>query len=402
MAQYSYTAVSKTGQRVQGQMEASGENELRVMLRSQNLRPVKIQKVKAAQAGISTSFSALSGRISDTDLLLFTRQMAILISSGIPLVQGLEIISTQSISKPMKDLIISVKEKVSSGSFLNEALKQYPLVFSELYISMIKAGEASGSLDGIFKRLMRYLEDSIKLKKMVKGAMVYPVSVAVVAVGVLIIMLTFVIPKFEEMLVSQGQELPGITQFVIDASHFTQDNIFYILGGIGLFVVLLRRYLKSEEGKNFFDTAILRVPLFGELTKKVAVARFARTLQTMLSSGINLLDSLEISKGGIGNRVYAGQIAKIKSEIEGGKTLAIVLSKITLFPSMMVQMVTVGETTGNLDQMLERVADFYEEEVENFVGNMTKLMEPAILVVLGGMVAGLMIAMYLPVFKIAG
>ena len=402
MAQYSYTAVSKTGQRVQGQLEASGENELRVMLRSQNLRPVKIVKVKAAQAGVATTFSALSGRISDADLLLFTRQMAILISSGIPLVQGLEIISTQSISKPMKDLVVSVKEKVSGGSFLHEAMKQYPLVFSELYISMIKAGEASGSLDGILKRLMRYLEDSIKLKKMVKGAMIYPVSVMVVGVAVLIIMLTFVIPKFEEMLLAQNQELPAITQFVIDASHFTQQNIFYILGLIGIAVILIRRYFASEEGKNFFDNAILKVPLFGELTKKVAVARFARTLQTMLASGINLLDSLEISKGGIGNRVYAGHIAKIKSEIEGGKTLAIVLAKITLFPSMMVQMVTVGETTGNLDQMLERVADFYEEEVQNFVSGMTKLMEPMILVVLGGMVAGLMVAMYLPVFKIAG
>lgn len=402
MAQYAYTAVAKTGERVTGQIEASGENELRVMLRSQNLRPVKIQKVKAKNAGVTASLSFMSGRIADNDVLLFMRQLSILIAAGIPLVQGLEIITGQMQNKAMQTLINSIKDKVSSGSFLWESMKQYPLVFSELVTSMIKAGEASGSLDIILKRIMRYLEDAMKLKKMVKGAMVYPVSVTVVGVAVLFIMLTFVIPKFEEMLASNNQELPQITQIVIDMSHFCQEYWYLILGSIGLFVMVLRRYLKSEEGINFYDTYILKVPLFGELTKKVAVARFCRTMQTMLASGINLLDSIEICKGAVGNRVYANVLAKIKTEVESGKTLTAVIAKQPLFPSMMVQMVTVGETTGNLDAMLERVADFYEEDINNLVGNMTKLMEPIILVVLGGLVAGMMVAMYLPVFRAAG
>jgi type IV pilus assembly protein PilC len=221
-------------------------------------------------------------------------------------------------------------------------------------------------------------------------------------VGVLFIMLTFVIPKFEDMLASNNQELPDITRYVIEASHFTQAYAFHIIGAMAVLVMLIRRYLATVEGKNFFDAVILKVPLFGDLTKKVAVARFSRTMQTMLSSGINLLDSLDIAKGAVGNNVYSGVVVKIKSEVESGKTLAATISRQPLFPGMMVQMVTVGETAGNLDNMLERVADFYEEEVQNLVGNMTKLLEPIILVVLGGMVAGLMVAMYLPIFKMGG
>ena len=402
MAQYAYVAVNRSGVKVQGQIEASGENDLRVMLRAQSLRPLKIQKIKAAGAGLAASLSVLTGRISDTEVLLFTRQLSILIGAGIPLVQGLEIIQSQITSRPFRNMLISIREKVSSGSFLWESLAQQKLVFSDIYVSMVKAGEASGALDVILKRLMRYLEESIKLKKMVQSAMVYPITVSIVGMGVLFIMLTFVIPKFEDMLASNNQELPDITKFVIDASHFTQAYAFHIVGASAVLVMLLGRYLATVEGKNFFDAVILKVPLFGNLTKKVAVARFSRTMQTMLSSGINLLDSLDIARGAVGNNVYSSVITKLKTEVESGKTLSDTLAKQPLFPGMMVQMVTVGETAGNLDNMLERVADFYEEEVTNLVGNMTKLLEPIILVVLGGMVAGLMVAMYLPIFKMGG
>lgn len=400
MAQYQYVATNKDGESVQGSLEAGSESELRVALRSQNLRPTKINK-----AGSLTSMSGLNifrVRVSDAEVLLFTRQLAILINSGIPLVQGLEIIGGQVSSSKMRDIVSSIKDRVSSGSFLWESLKSYPEAFSSLYVSMVKAGESSGALDTILKRLMRYLEDIIKLKKLVKGAMVYPIAVVSIGVGVILVMLTFVIPKFEEMLLSSGQELPQLTQMVIDSSHFCSRNIGVILGGMIGIVILTRRYLETDEGRNFFDSLILNLPFIGNMALKVYVARFSRTMQTMLSSGINLLDSIEICKGAVGNRTFSAQLAKVRSEVESGKSMAVVLSKNSLFPSMMVQMVTVGETTGNLDQMLERVADYYEEEVTEIVSNLTKMIEPFILVGLGGMVAGLMIAMYLPIFKMAG
>ena len=402
MAKFAYTAVGRDGVKVKGEMEAGSENELRVSLRGQNLRPLKIQKAAATSSAAYSAMQLIGGRISDTDVLLVTRQLSILIGAGIPLVQGLEIISSQVEKPALKNLIIELREKISGGSFLWESLAAHPLAFSSLYISMVKAGESSGSLEVILKRLMLYLEDAIKLRKMVKGAMIYPVSVLVVGIAVVFIMLTFVIPKFEEMLAANNQELPDLTRIVINLSHFCANNFFYIVATIALMVFLVRSYMKTEEGQILFDKYILVVPLFGTLIQKVSVARFCRTMQTMLTSGINLLDSIDICRGAVGNRTYGTSLAKVKSEVESGKTLAIVLAKLPIYPHMMVQMVTIGETTGNLDSMLAKVADYYEEEVMNLVGNMTKLIEPFILVFLGGSVAVLMIAMYLPIFKMAG
>jgi type IV pilus assembly protein PilC len=402
MAQFSYLAVNKAGERVKGTIDAPSEAEVRVMLRSQSLRPVKIDKPGALEVDLVKLGGIFSGRPKDTDVLIFTRQLSILISSGVPLLQGLEIIAAQIESPAMKETILALREKISGGSFLWEALKPYEKTFSEIYINMIRAGEAAGALDTILQRLIQYLDDAYKLKKLVKGAMIYPIAITIVGIVVVIVMMVYVIPKFEDLLKGAGQELPAPTQFVIDASHFIQHNLIYMMGIGAALTVIIKKYLGTEEGRTFFDHYVLKVPLFGAILLKVGVARFARTLQTLLTSGINLLDAMDITKDAVGNKTISATMAQMKSEVEQGKTLAGVMAKMPIFPNMVTQMVTVGESTGNLDKMLERVADFYEEEVRDMVGNMTKMIEPFVLVFLGGMVGGLLIAMYLPIFKMAG
>ncbi|MEW6058071.1 MAG: type II secretion system F family protein [Bdellovibrionota bacterium] len=401
MPQYMYTAVNRGGEKIKGSVDAPNENEARVMLRSQQLRPLTIAKAGAFEIDLA-KLGGLIGAVKSTDVLLFTRQLSILVSSGIPLMQGLEVIAGQIQSPAMKRVVLAIKEKVTGGSFLWEAMQAYRAVFPDVYISMVKAGEASGSLDPILKRLTKYLDDANKLKKLVQGALIYPIAITAVGIVVTIVMLVFVIPKFEELLTSSGQELPEVTRMVIAASHFVQHNILYIIAGLATTGYLGGRYVKTDEGRAFFDYASLKVPLFGQLLLKVAVSRFARTMQTLLSSGINLLDALDICRDAVGNKTLAETMVKMRLEVEKGKSLGAVMDKMPIFPSMVVQMVTVGESTGNVDKMLERVADYYEEDVQALVGNLTKMIEPFVLVFLGGLVGGLMIAMYLPIFKLAG
>lgn len=399
MPQFAYVAVNKVGERVKGTVDAPNEAEVRVILRAQALRPIRINKPSALEFDLT---AILSNTVADTDVILFTRQLSILISSGIPLVQGLDIIANQIASPGMKRIVLSIKEKLTGGTFLWEAMKPYSEVFPDIYISMVRAGEASGALDVILKRLIKYMDDAHKLKKLVKGAMIYPIAVTAVGIIVIIVMMVFVIPKFEDLLKGAGQALPAPTQFVIDLSHWFQNNIFYIVFGILGGIFSIRKYYHSEEGRNFFDYYSLKLPLFGPMLLKVAVARFSRTMQTLLSSGINLLDAIDITRDAIGNRTLAETLTKMRSEVETGKTLAGIMTKMPIFPSMVVQMVTVGENTGNLDKMLERIAEYYEEDVQDMINNLTKLIEPFVLVFLGGAVAGLMVAMYLPIFEMAG
>lgn len=401
MSQFTYTAINKEGEKIKGSIDAPNESEVRVMLRSQNLRPLKIGATSALDLDIG-KLLGIGGSFGRADVLLFTKQLSILISSGIPLVQGLEIITDQIKSPALKQAIMAIREKVTGGAFLWEALNAYRESFSDIFISMIRAGEAAGALDAIFKRLIKYLEDAEKLRKLVVGAMIYPIAIVSVGIIVVIIMMVFVIPKFEDLLKGAGQKLPAPTQFVINASHFFQHNLGYMIAIAVGFSFVLKRYLKTPEGRRVFDYYILKMPLFGGLLLKIAVARFARTMQTLLSSGINILDALEICRDAIGNESIAQNIVTIKSEVEQGKTLSAVMAKIPVFPSMVVQMLTVGESTGNVDKMLERIAEYYEEEVQAVVSNLSKLIEPLVLVFLGGMVGGLMIAMYLPIFQMAG
>jgi type IV pilus assembly protein PilC len=302
----------------------------------------------------------------------------------------------------MKTVILTMKEKVAQGSYFWESLGGFPKVFPKLYVSLIRAGETSGSIDQMLKRLSRYLEDANRLRKMVKGAMMYPIIVVSVGIGVIALMLTFVIPKFEELLSQSGQELPAPTKIVLMLSHFMTGNIVYIVVGGITFIFLFVRFVQSPEGKAFIDRAFFNAPLFGNIMRKAGTARFARTMQTLLASGVNLIDAVEICRATVDNAVIEAAVAKIRGEIEAGKTFGMVVTKLKIFPDMAVQMMTVGESTGNLDQMLDKIAEFYEEEVENLVAGMTKMIEPIILVFLGGAVGGLLIAMYLPIFKLAG
>lgn len=401
MPEYQYQGVDKTGKRVSGKVDAPNEGELRMTLRGLGIRPTSISKVGALNADLSTLLKG-AVHVPIEQLVTFTRQLQVLIGSGIPLVQGLEILTDQSSSVSLKNILSAVREKVSQGTYLWEALSAYPSVFPKLYVALIRAGEASGSLDQMLKRLSRYLEDSDRLRKQIKGAMLYPIIVISIGAAVVALMLVFVIPKFEEMLKGAGQELPGPTQVVIDASHFLVENIYTLVAASMISGYLIRRYFKSDEGRGVLDRVLFRLPLFGEMIQKAGVARFSRTMQTLLSSGVNLIDAIDICKTTIDNVVLEDAVGKIRSEVEAGKTFGMVVGKLGVFPKMAVQMIVVGESTGNLDKMLEKVADFFETEVDAMVAGMSKLIEPIILVILGGMVGGMMIAMYLPIFKMAG
>ncbi|MFZ9595940.1 MAG: type II secretion system F family protein [Bdellovibrionia bacterium] len=405
MPAFKYSAIDKSGKLVKGSLEVEDETALRMTLRAQGLRPRRLtfaKKEGALDLGFLSSAQRQVKAVPISVLVGFTRQLQVLVSSGVPLVQALEILLDQHSDSSLKQVISEVKDQVSKGSYLWESLAAYPMVFPRMYIALIKAGEASGSLDTMLKRLSRYLEDADRIAKMVKSAMIYPIGVMSVGAIVVGLMLVFVIPKFEEMLKSSNQELPAPTQFVIQASHFMGDHLLAIVGTIAAVIYIVRRYVKTNEGRYFKDQILFRTPLFGSLLQKGGVARFARTLQTLLASGVNIIDAIEICKNTIDNAVLEDAVGKIRVEIESGKTLGMVISQLTVFPKIAVQMISVGESTGNLDKMLEKLADFYEAEVEILVGGLSKVVEPLILVMLGGLVGGMMIAMYLPVFKLAG
>lgn len=400
---YEYQAVDKAGKRISGKMEFQTEGELRMALREQGIRPTRISiGGESLDSQIAKMFGGGLKNVPTPVLVGFTRQLQVLMGSGIPLVQGLDILIDQQADKTMKTVVIAIREKISQGSYLWEAITNYPQIFPKIYIALIRAGEASGAMDSMLKRLSRYLEDSDRTTKMLKSAMMYPIIVSGIGSGVVALMLIFVIPKFEEMLKGGGQELPGPTLVVIFMSHFLVDNILYILGALGSAIYLIRRYVRTDEGRAVKDRIMFSMPLFGPMLQKGGVARFSRTMNTLLGAGVNLIDAVEICKMTIDNAVLEEAVGKIRVEIEAGKTLGVVLSKMDVFPKMAVQMISVGEQTGNLDKMLEKVADFFEAEVEILVAGLSKLIEPIVLVFLGGAVGGMMIAMYLPIFKLAG
>jgi len=398
MPEFKYEGVDKQGKRVKGQLNAATEGDLRVLLRGQGVRPVRISQASLAQRDLGSLFSSGSN-ISSEEVLHFTRQLQVLIGSGVPLVQALDILADQASSASLRNLCNGVKNRVSEGSFLWEALSSFPKSFPRLYLALVRAGESSGALDQMLRRLTAYLEDNDRLKKMLKAAMMYPAIVISIGALVIAAMLIFVIPKFEELIKSNGGQLPGPTQFVIDASHFLGSYWYFIVGGMIGFYFFMKRFLSTQEGRIVFDRLLFRAPLVGSLMQKGGTARFTRTLSTLLASGVSLLDAIDICKQTIDNAVLEEAVGRVRAEIEQGKGLSQVFAKLDVFPKMAVQMMAVGENTGQLDKMLEKVADFYEAEVEALVGGLTKLIEPFILVFLGGTVGGMMIAMYLPIFK---
>ncbi len=400
MPEFKYEGVDKTGKRVKGQLNAATEGDLRVLLRGQGVRPVRIGKVSLVQKDLGSIFSGgASGNINKEEVLHFTRQLQVLLGSGVPLVQSLDILADQATSANLTALCTGVKNRVSEGSFLWEALSSYPKSFPRLYLALVRAGESSGALDQMLRRLSSYLEDADRLRKLLKSAMMYPAIVFTIGGAVIAAMLIFVIPKFEELIKGAGGELPAATQFVMDCSHFLGAYWHILFASLGAVFFFLKKFFSTPAGAILLDRSLFKAPLFGPLMQKGGTARFCRTLSTLLSSGVSLLDAIDICKQTIDNAVLEEAVGKVRTEIEQGKGLSQVFMKLDIFPKMAIQMMSVGESTGQLDKMLEKVADFYEAEVETLVGGLTKLIEPFILVFLGGTVGGMMIAMYLPIFK---
>jgi type IV pilus assembly protein PilC len=399
MPDYNWEARTVSGDVRKGTMEAASPDAVYAALRRQGMNPTR---VKAKPKELRINIPGLSERVKDRDIVIFTRQFATMIDAGLPLVQCLEILSSQADNKTLGKTLGTVQNDVEGGAAYAEALAKHPKVFDELYVNMVAAGETGGILDTILARLSNYMEKAMALKKRVKSAMVYPATILTVAVGVVAILMIFVIPKFADMFTGMGGQLPGLTRMVIAMSEFASSLKMLILVGVFIVVVFLfRRYYGTENGRRRMDGLFLRAPVFGPLIRKVAVAKFTRTLGTMLASGVPLLDALEICARTSGNKVIEESVFMTRDSISEGKTIAEPLEETGVFPPMVVQMISVGEATGALDAMLSKIADFYDEEVDTAVEALTSLMEPVMMVFLGGAIGFVVIAMYLPIFKMA-
>jgi type IV pilus assembly protein PilC len=397
MAKFQWQGVDRSGALKNGVYDAKNEQEVLDRLRSESITPRKVKK-QAKELGLK-----FGSGVSHKDLLVFTRQLATMIDAGLPLVQCLDILGSQSDNKAFAAVLMSVKSHVESGATFSEALRKHPKVFDELYVNLIAAGEVGGILDTILNRLSTYIEKNVKLKRQVKSALVYPISILCVAIIVIAIMLGKVIPVFEDMYKEfKGATLPKPTQVVINISHGFVDNWYWIFGGIAALIIGLTTMYRNPRGREIFDAGILKFPVIGGVLRKIVVARFTRTLGTLLSSGVPILDSLDICAKTSGNKTVEAAIYYAREKISEGKDLAAPLMETNVFPSMVVQMIGVGEQTGAMDQMLQKIADFYEEEVDVAVAAMTAMMEPLMMVFLGGLIGGLIVAMYLPVFELAG
>jgi type IV pilus assembly protein PilC len=398
MATFVWDAKTRAGEIKRGEMDAANPDVVRERLRAQNLQAGTIKK-KATALNIRMPWSA---RVTGKDLVVFTRQFATMIDAGLPLVQCLDILSSQGENPELRRVLLDVKSGVESGSTLADALRRHPKVFNRLFVNLIAAGESGGVLDTILNRLAAYIEKNMKLVKQVKSAMVYPVLVVGVSILITAVLLVYVIPVFQKMFSDFGSALPLPTQLVVDFSQFTRDNILWIILVIGGSAAGISYALKTERGQDLFDQFLLKAPIVGPLVQKIAVAKFTRTLGTMLSSGVPIMEALDIVAAAAGNRVVERGLRRVRNAISEGKTMAQPLAEIPVFPPMVVQMISVGESAGAMDTMLNKIADFYDEEVDSAVGTMMSMLEPLIMAFLAVVLGGFVIAMYLPVFSMAG
>jgi len=401
MAVFRWQGVSPRGEVLAGEMEAPTRDAVLVRLRSQRIQPIPA-KIKEKGRGLERDITipGFGESIKQRDVVIFTRQLATMIDAGLPIVQCLEVLATQSPNKKLRGVIRQLKEEVEAGSTFTDALRKHPKLFDDLFVNMVAAGEVGGILDSILHRLSGYMEKAMKLKSKIKGAMIYPATIVTVAVGVTAILLIFVIPVFAELFGSFGQALPAPTQFVINLSNFTIAYAHYIAGVCIAAGIASRQFYRTEAGRLTFDQMFLQLPVFGDLIRKAAVARFTRTLSTLVSSGVPILDALAITARTAGNKIVERAVLATRVSISEGRTIAEPLAQSKVFPPMVCQMISVGETTGALDAMLQKIADFYEEEVDNAVANLTALMEPLVILFLGVVIGGLVISMYLPIFKL--
>jgi len=396
MPVYIWKGKNSYGDKRKGKYEAHDEAAVYSYLKKIRITPSSVkEQPKDILAGISFFQPKVTGR----DVVIFTRQLSTMIDAGLPLVQSLDILSNQQDNSTFKKALRAIKADVETGNTFADAMKKHPHIFDTLFCNMVEAGEIGGILDTILSRLAEFMEKAMTLKKKVKGAFTYPVICLAISIVILGVILIFVVPTFESMFADFGAALPVPTQIVVAMSNFVKSKIVYMIIG-GMFIsFLFKKYKSTDKGEQKVDAISLKLPVFGELLLKVAVAKFTRTLGTMLQSGVPILEALNVVAKTAGNRVIETAVFRISDSISEGRTIAEPLEETGIFPTMVVQMIGVGEATGALDAMLEKIADFYDEEVDQAVENMTAMIEPFMMVILGGMVGGLVVAMYLPIFK---
>jgi len=392
-----YKAFTRAGRRVKGDLDAPSLDSARKTLERRGLKEIRVRpKPRDILEG-----TFLEGRVTSRDMVVFSREFATLINSGVPILQTLEVLGEQTENKILRRKLYEVKNDIESGLSLHESLEKHPEVFDDLYTNLVQAGEAAGVLDTVLERLAQYMEKTARLKSRMKNALIYPGVIITVAAAVIAIILIFVIPTFEEVFADFGEALPAPTRMVIDLSGFVTENFVYALAGLLLFALGAGMFYRSEPGRILVDRVILFLPVFGPLLRKAAVARFSRTMSTMISSGVPILSALDIVSRATGNRAVEQGVLEASKSITEGQGLAGPLEETGIFPPMVVQMISIGETTGALDAMLEKAADFYDDQVDAAVDTLTSLLEPVMIVFLGLIVGGLVVSMYLPVFQIA-
>jgi len=398
MPAYVWEATTRAGAAKKGELEAADPAAVRTLLRRQGFRSIT---VKSKPKDLLEYLPFLKQKVHEKEVVVFCRIFATMINAGLPLIQCLDLLAQQEANKTFQKIIRSIKEDIEGGTTLTDALKKYPEIFDQLFVNLVAAGESGGILDVILQRLSSYLEKAMKLRAKVKGAMTYPASVLVISIGVVALLLIKVIPVFQKMFEGMGGELPGPTQFLVDASQFAQDYWWVAVAIVVAAGYAFKRFYATDKGTLAIDAMVLKAPVFGSLIKKVAVAKFTRTLSTMMSSGVPILEGLSIVSRTAGNKIIENALIKVRQSISEGKTIAEPLAEANIFPPMVVQMIAVGEATGALDTMLSKIADFYDDEVDSAVEALTALLEPFMMVFLGGVVGGMIIAMYLPIFKMA-
>lgn len=398
METYVWIGKTRDGKRQKGELAAKNKDEVISIMRKQNIMITSVT-TRSKKLSIKLPFGS---KVGDKDIAVFTRQFATMIDAGLPLVQCLDILSKQADNKTFASAINDIRQDVEAGSTYADALKKHPAVFGDLYVNMVAAGELGGILDTILNRLSKYIEKNIRLKRQVKAALFYPATIVAVAFIVIVVLLVYVIPIFAKMFTDFGGTLPAPTRMVIGASNFMRSNILIIIGILAAAIFGARKYYKTQNGRLVVDNIVLKMPVFGMLARKISVAKFTRTLGTLISSGVPILDGLEIVAKTSGNKVVEKAIYATRQSISEGKTLSEPLETTKVFPPMVVQMIAVGETTGALDAMLSKIADFYDEEVDSTVGILTSLLEPILMIFLGIVIGFIVVAMYLPIFKMAG
>ncbi|MBN1382964.1 MAG: type II secretion system F family protein [Deltaproteobacteria bacterium] len=393
-----WEAKTRKNETKKGEFEAPDETAVRSHLRRQGYKDIK---VKTKPKDLLEYIPFLQPKVKEKDVVIFCRIFATMINAGLPLMQCLALLAEQEKNKTFAKIIFAVKDDIEGGSTLTDALKKFPEVFDELFVNLVAAGESGGILDIILNRLSAYMEKVMKLKAKVKGAMTYPAAVLLISIGVVALLLVKVIPVFQKMFEGMGGQLPGPTQFLVNMSQLAQDTWYYAVAVIILIVLAFKWFKRTDKGGYLIDSLVLKMPIFGELLRKVAVAKFTRTLSTMMSSGVPILEGLGIVSKTAGNRIIEDALLKTRQSISEGRTIAEPLAETEIFPTMVVQMIAVGEATGALDAMLAKIADFYDDEVDTAVDALTALLEPFMMVFLGGVVGGMLIAMYLPIFSLA-